>query len=217
LHTVERLFPGDLLSQIDQHLPRAECAVVVYRIAGHGFRGRVPVADVQVLLVGREDDAVRAFELAGEQPQSPIPPGEDPTKGQFLPRVVKKFRQAKGWVREIQRPVGAVDEIVRAVEALALVAIRQHGESAVAFQAGYLTSPVRVEGQSSLPVERQAVGARLAVLSDIRAVIPALVPEYREHTLLGVFVDGVVIRVAEEQRVALAYPDRTFGELKSFG
>lgn len=45
-----------------------------------------------------------------------------------------------------------------------------------------------VDRESTLPIERQAIGSGLAVFCDVGAVISAFVTEYREHAVLGVLV-----------------------------
>ena len=60
---------------------------------------------------------------------------EDAAEGQLLARIVEELRQAERRIGEVERAVGVVDEIVRTVEPLALVAIGEHGELAVAARA----------------------------------------------------------------------------------
>ncbi len=74
-----------------------------------------------------------------------------------------------------------------------------------------------IDRQATLRVERQAVGAGLAELADIRAVIATLVPEHAQHALARIAIDRVVVGIAEQQGPFLWQPDRTFRELESFG
>ena len=65
LDAVERFLSRDLLREIDERLGASEGAVPLHGKTRHGLRGRIPVADVEELLVGRERDAVRSFEVVG--------------------------------------------------------------------------------------------------------------------------------------------------------
>src|SRR3569832_119446 len=57
----------------------------------------------------------------------------------------------------------------------------------------------------------------MAVLRDIGTVVTTVLAEHSERLAFGVFVDGVVIGVAEEQRLPIANPGRSLGELEAFG
>ena len=62
---------------------------------------------------------------------SPSRTAEDAAERQLLVGVVAHARQPERRVGEAQRAVGAVDEVVRAVEPAALEAVGEHGRVAV--------------------------------------------------------------------------------------
>src|SRR5207248_9719449 len=97
------------------------CIVALFRIQSDRLSFRIPVADVEVFLIGRKVDAIGTLQLVGEQAQSGVCPGEDRAKGQFLARVLKESWQPGRRIGEVERPIRAVDEIVGTVKALALV------------------------------------------------------------------------------------------------
>src|SRR5262249_17830625 len=53
--------------------------------------------------------------------------------------------------------------------------------------------------QAALLIERQAVGARLTVLTDVHTAVAAFGHEDRQLTVLGPAVDQVVVGIAKEQ------------------
>src|SRR5205823_1425291 len=130
------------------------------------------------LLVGRESDSVGSDQLGCGQLHLAVLDAEDAAERQLLARIVVDARQPERWVGEVERAVRAVDEVVGAVEALALVAIGEHRERAGALQASDAAVAVLVDGEPPVAVERQAVGAGLVVLADVRAFVAALVAIY---------------------------------------
>src|SRR6266487_6689026 len=78
---------------------------------------------------------------------------------------------------------------------------------------------VLIDCQPSLWIKCQSVRTGLAVLSDVSALVTAFLTKHRKlPTSLGrVFVDRVVVRVAEKEESAFAVPNRAFGEFKAFG
>src|SRR5213596_3539045 len=78
---------------------------------------------------------------------------------------------------------------------------------------------VLIDCQPSLWIKCQSVRTGLAVLSDVSAFVTAFLTKHRKlPTSLGrIFVDRVVVRVAEKEESAFAVPNRAFGEFKAFG
>ena len=85
----------------------------------------VPVADVQVALVGREGDPVRAGELVGQQRDLAVTSAEHAAERQLAVGVVGLLGEAERRVGEEQRAVGAEHQVVGAVQPPALVARRR--------------------------------------------------------------------------------------------
>ena len=69
------------------------------------------------------------------------------------------------------------------------------------------------DGQPPFPVEGQAVGAWLGVLTDVETVVSAFRPEDIHRAVGGPTVDDVGIGRTEKQ-IALAGPNWAFGENK---
>src|SRR5207302_1941332 len=132
LHAVQCFLPRYLLCEVDENGALVNRPVALYGVTCDRLTFRIPVADVEVLLIGRQDDAIGTLQLVGEQAQSAVFPGEDPAKGQFLARVLKKFWQTEGRIGEVERPVRAVDEIDGTVKALPLVLLCQYREASIA-------------------------------------------------------------------------------------
>ena len=65
-------------------------------------------------------------------------------------------------------------------------------------------------------VDGQSIRSRLSVVCDVRTGVAALLSEDGELPVRGVLIDPVVVGVTEEQVVAIADPNRPFGELKAF-
>ena len=123
--------------------------------------------------------------------------------------------QSEGRVGEVERPVGAVDEVVGRVQPLALVAVRQHRDVAVRVDADDAPVAVLADRQQPGGREREAVRAGLVVAADVRAGVSALGAEHGHGALLPA-VDGVRVRRAEEQRTVRG-PDGALGELEAAG
>src|SRR6266545_8048214 len=71
-----------------------------------------------------------------------------------------------------------------------------------------------IDGQSSLWVERQTIGAWLKIFSDILARVPAVLFKHRERSISRILVNLIGVRIAEE-KIAVFHPDRPFGESKA--
>src|SRR6266702_2284806 len=86
----------------------------------------VPVVDVQVLLIRRKRQAIWAGQVLTDELQLAVDQAKDTAVGQFFLRIGEKFRQTKGWVSEIESPIGAVYEVIGTVQPLTLKTICQN-------------------------------------------------------------------------------------------
>src|SRR6266480_5841675 len=77
---------------------------------------------------------------------------------------------------------------------------------------------VLIDCQPSLWIKCQSVRAGLTILRDISAFVTAFLAKHCElsASLGRIFVDRVVVRVAEKEESAFAVPHRAFGELEPF-
>src|SRR6266540_5821516 len=96
---------------------------------------------------------------------------------ELLPRIVIDLRQSERWVCEKESSIRLVDEVIRTVEPLALVPVGEYRQPAVLFKPGYAPVAVLVDGESPFTVESEAVGSGLAVFSDVRSRVTAVLPE----------------------------------------
>jgi hypothetical protein len=78
------------------------------------------------------------------------------------------------------------------------------------------TVAVLADREPPLRIEREPVGARLVVATDVRAGIAALRPKDRDGPVGCQPVDRVGVRRAEEEG-AVTRPDRPLGELEPAG
>src|SRR5262249_30081327 len=137
-------------------------------------------------------------------------------EGELLAPILEELRQPEWRIGEVEGSVGAVDEIVGAVEALALIAIRENRLAAVRLQSDCAAIAMLVDRQASLPIESQAVGSGLAVLGDVGARVAARLAEDLELPVGNVLVDRVAVRIGEEQELLLRNPDGSLGEREPF-
>ena len=97
--------------------------------------------------------------------------------------------------------------------------IGEHGKLSVLLHADYAAVAVLVDGEAALLVERQAIGARLAIFANVHATIAGLRHEDGKLAILRPAIDHIVVGVAEEEiavgLVTSRHPDWTFGEQKS--
>src|SRR5271165_465231 len=183
----------------------------------------LPVVHVEVFLIGRESEPVRAAKILRDQLDGfPVRRhAKDPAIGQLFPWIIEELRQSKWRIGEIQRSVRLVDEIVGTVESLSFIAVSQHGKLAVLLHANHAAVAVLVDGQPSLLVEREPVRAGLTVFANVHAAIAGLCHENRHLTVLSPTVDEVIVGIAEE-KVAVGFfrarhPDRALREQESSG
>src|SRR5581483_11432263 len=134
-------------------------------------------------------------------------------------RIVEKLWQAEWRIGEIKRAIAAINEIVGAVEPLAFKFVRQHRQSAIGLEAHNATIPVLVYGEATFPIKRQPIRPGLTVLCNVRTFVTALFTKHRELSvsLRRIFVDGVVVWIAEKEIATFAVPNRPFSEFESFG
>src|ERR1051326_7924324 len=159
----------------------------------------VPVVDVEVLLVWREGESVRASEVSGKQLDS-FPIWRDSIHAavrQFLARVVKEFWKAEWRVGEVKRAIGLVDQIVRAVEPLAVVMIGQDRKLPIFLHADNAAVAVLVDREAPFLIAGETVRSGLAIFADIETAIAALGHEDRELTVLCPAINKVVVGITE--------------------
>ena len=116
--------------------PGADRAVGLHRICHPDRLFRVRLRDVERLLVRREGEAVRRVQLLRQQGERAV--GAEAVhalEGEFLLRIVPAIRQAVRRIGEVQRAGGVVDEVVRAVQTLAVVLVREARDLPVRLQA----------------------------------------------------------------------------------
>src|SRR3954451_2567720 len=119
------------------------------------------VGDVEQPLVRREGEAVRAHEIVGDDADRPRPgidaidmAGADLALG-LVALIIRV--DAVGRIGEPDPAVGSYDDVVRAVEALALEAVRDHADRAVVLGAGDAPVAVLARDETAFAVDRVAV------------------------------------------------------------
>ena len=75
----------------------------------------------------------------------------------MLARIVEELWKTERRIGEEERAVRSINEIVRTVKALALIAVRQHGLRPVVFVAHDAMTAVLIDGQPSLRIEGQSI------------------------------------------------------------
>ena len=142
-----------------EHLATAEA------VAGDLEAPDVPppcVDDVELGLVGGECEPVRAAEVVGDdhrvarQRIEAVDVARADLADGPVPLVVTIDPVAR--VGEPDRAVGMLDDVVRAVEPLAVVAVGQHGHASVGLGPGERPMTLLAGDQPTLPVDRVAVG-----------------------------------------------------------
>src|SRR5215470_187448 len=175
----------------------------------------VPIVDIEIFLIGREREPVRACQISADEFKLAVDQAIDAAEGKLLTRIVEELRQAEGRVGKVQRAVGAIHEIVRAVEALALVAIGEDGQLAVLLKPGNAAIPVFVDSDAVFGVEGQSVRTGLPVFADVGSRISTVRAIDGNAVVFRPAVNQVVVGIAEEKVTTVAHPDRTFCELES--
>src|SRR5262245_1470478 len=82
---IERFVAWNLARQIDERFAGTDTSVPAHPEAGHGLGRRIPVADIQVILIGREGDSVRTLQVPGDELQLSGVPAEYAAPRQLLP------------------------------------------------------------------------------------------------------------------------------------
>src|SRR5215470_7875227 len=178
-----------------------------HAVAGHVEEPDVLLAsvdDVELAFVGREGEPVGAQEsiggdvdFAGLRRDAVDVAGTD-LAGCPVPLVVAI--DAVAGIGEPDRAVGPLHDVVRAVEALAVIVAGQHGDRAIGLGAGNLPIPLLAADQASLPVHGVTVG------------VPGRRPEFPDHASeLVEPQDAVVGDVAEDEIAAGREVGRTLG------
>src|SRR5262249_31326818 len=155
-------------------------------------------------------------ELTCQERELAIFPSVHPAEGQLLARIVEELWQTKGGIGDVQGAIRLVDQVVRAVEPLALVAVGEHGFTAIAFQPDHAAIAMLIDGETSLRIEREPVRSRLPILCAVGSGVTARSAEHAERTV-AVAVNDVTIGIGEQQATAIRieHPDRAFGELEA--
>src|SRR5437016_13591876 len=109
---------------------------------------------------------------------------EDTAVGQLLARIFEEFRKTERRVGEIQSSIGTVDEVIGAVQALALISIGQDGQLPVLLETRHTAVAVFVDGESLLRIEREAIGTGLAVFADVHSRVAAMRAINRNSVIL---------------------------------
>src|SRR5205823_9296449 len=126
-HSIEGVLTGRAC-HVEKDSAVTDRAIGLDVITHHYLLILVPVADVEIFLVGRKSDAVRSGEILRHELEIPIFHGEDATEGQLLARIVEELWQTKWRIGEVERSVAAVNKIVRAIQSFAFEFIRENGE-----------------------------------------------------------------------------------------
>src|ERR1700747_3369664 len=117
----------------------------------------VPIVYVEIFLIRRESQAVWTREVGGDEFQFAIDQAEDAAERKLLTRVIEEFRHAERRISEEQRTVGAIDEIVWAVQALALIAIGENSKLSVSFETRDAPVAMLVDRYAALLIKREAI------------------------------------------------------------
>ncbi|KAG1448448.1 hypothetical protein G6F57_016843 [Rhizopus arrhizus] len=113
---------------------------------------------------------------------------------------------AKRRVREPDGAVALADDVVRRIQALAVVAVSQHGDGAVVFGARDAARQVFAGQQTALAIARQAV-AEVGRMSKDADSARGFVPSQ----------DAVIGNVGHQQIAPVAHPHRPFQPAKAAG
>src|SRR6185437_9595725 len=164
------------------------------------------LGDVEQTFVGREGKTVRPLEIVGHDLQAAILRIETVQHRRLLRRLLAAFVVGIDAVMRVAEPDRAVrpaDHIIGRIQALAHIAVGQHGDAAVEFRASDAAMPVRTADQPTLPVAGMAVGeaGRSA--------------EHRQPPIRGPAHDPVVGKVANQQAILVGEPDRPLQPGKS--
>ena len=110
--------------------------------------------DVEIFLVGREGEAVDHRHVLGDQRELAVLPHVDGVEIELLAGVLVALAVRAVGVGEIDGAVALDDDVVGAAEALALVAVGEHGALAVLLDAHQRAAREGGEDQPALAIER---------------------------------------------------------------
>src|SRR5205823_6461197 len=113
--------------------------------------------DVKEAFVRGERQAVRSREVRAHKPQLTVMDGIDPGEWHLAARVIMELWQSEGRIGEKQRAIAAIDEIVRRVQTLTIVAVGEDSGEAVLLDAHDAAVAVLAKGQPALRVNGQTV------------------------------------------------------------
>src|SRR6266852_9548292 len=122
------------------------------------------------------------------------------------PVAIVVAEDAEGRIAEPHGVVGLADDVVRRIERLSLVAVRQHGDGAVVLGACHAPRVVLAGHETSLAVARVAV-----------CVVRGLAEDAHRTRLFLPLHHPVVGDVAPEEEASIAEPDRAFRPPKARG
>src|SRR4030095_2726345 len=105
-----------------------------------------------------------------------------------------------GRIAEVDTAVGCADDVVRAIELLALVVCRDRRDAPVGLGAGHLARRVLAREQASLAVPREPIG------------LVARLPEGGDAVALGPAPEMIAGHITPEQIVLPRMPERTLRE-----
>ncbi len=162
--------------------------------------GPARVGDVERALVRREGQPVGILAIGHHRGRAVRRDAIDPGIG----KLALREGHAQAGIGEVDAPVGAADDVVRAVEALALPAVHQDLAAAIARPARHPTVAALADDQPPLQVKR-------------RAVALAGVVAYQLGRLAGRQPVQRALADVDESVEALRVPQRPLGEAEAGG
>ena len=170
----------------------------------------LPLDDVELLLVGREGEAVGVHEVGDDRGQLAVGADAVDVGGRLLGLRARAFPFAVDAEHRVGEPdavVGLDDDVVRRVQPLALEAVGQHRDLAVLLGPRHAARDRMLAGdEAALAVARVAVGVVRLGAEDGEAAV-----------LLVELHDPVVRDVADQHVAALREVHRPFGPAHAGG
>src|SRR5262249_2029788 len=169
--------------------------------------GRAGIDDIDQPLVGREAQPGRPVEVGGHHGRlaaarvEPVDIARQ-LEGRLVPFIVHQNAIAR--IGEPDRPVGVDYDIVRRVKALAVESIHQHRDPPVVLSARHPPRAVLATDQPPLVIAGVAI-----------AVVGRRAEDRHRAGLLAPAQDAVVRDIREEQKAAIAEPDRPLGPART--
>src|SRR5690348_10757030 len=124
-------------------------------------------------------------------------------------RIIARYRI---WIREVNIAIALADDVIRAVQALAVVAIGQGNDGSVFLGARDAAVAMLAGDQTALAIDGQAVGADLNALRKITRKNRRA--KWRESGSRSPLHNCVGGNIAEEQIPAAPHPHGSFGKLE---